>query len=92
MTRRRTHHHRYWACALALALLLFLLSERRANTYRRVIYLYEGMAKSSNEPEMRTEIERYIGRPNCDVYRLPIRPRYKHFWDDYNTEMHNWSE
>lgn len=90
MTRRKSNT-RYWCAAVALTLLLFVLSERRANTYRKCIYLYEGM-QTTNNAQMRAEIERYIGRPNCDIYRLPVRPRYKHFWDDYNVELHNWSE
>ena len=78
MTKRKTND-RKWGVAVLLLLLLLLLNTRRLNDYRTVIYLYESGSVANRE-----RIERYIGRPNCDVYRLPVRPRYKHFWDEYN--------
>ena len=96
MTKRHDKHQK-WIGVASLLLLLFLLSVRRANTYRKVIYHYEGMttATPATQSEYRSDIERYVGRPNFDVYRLPKRPRYKHFWDDYNTKTphyHDYSE
>lgn len=78
MTKRKTNDKK-WGAAVAVLLLILLLNARKANDYRKVIYLYEdGSAKN------RELIERYVGRPNYDVYRLPVRPRYTHFWDEYN--------
>lgn len=76
---KRRNNDWKWGAALILLLLVLLLFSRRANDYRKVIYLYEDGSSKNRE-----RIERYIGRPNYDVYRLPVRPRYKHFWDDYN--------
>ena len=76
---KRKTNDRKWGAAVLLLLLVLFLNARKANTYRKVIYLYE-----SDPVANRAQIERYIGRPHYDIYRLPVRPRYKHFWDEYN--------
>ena len=78
MTKRRTNDKK-WGVAVAVLLLILLLNARKANDYRRVIYLYEDGREKNWE-----RIERYVGRPNYDPYHLPVRPRYTRFWDEYN--------
>ena len=75
------------AAVVAVAV-VFALNARRAHTYRKVIYDYQGIedARSGSEADsLWADIERKVGRANTPWVKLPRAPRYRHFWDEYNT-------
>ena len=76
------------AAKILLALLLISMW-LRIRDYRAVIFDYQRVATSA-DTSVRTEalqrIERKIGRANYPYDRLPKRPRYPHFWDDFNAK------
>lgn len=59
----------------------------RIRDYRAVIYDYQRMSTADNyqRADAQERIERKVGRANYPYDRLTKRPRYPHFWDDYNT-------
>ena len=85
---RLTSALRVAIASAAVLLLLALCINVRAQRYRQTIFHYQQMIDSldPNEREsLKVEIEETVGRPNYPWYRLPKAPRYKHFWDEYNT-------
>ena len=76
------------AAAIMAVALLFVLQGRRAHTYRKVIYDFQGIQDARTQQErdsLRADIERKVGRANTPWYQLQRAPRYRHFWDEYNT-------
>ena len=70
-----------------LAALVLLALWIRVRDYRSVIYDYQrttDLSETSLRSDAQERIERKIGRANYPYDRLPKRPRYPHFWDDYN--------
>lgn len=76
------------ASRILVALILFVMW-MRVRDYRTIIYDYQRTA-DTYDTALRTSaqerIERKIGRANYPYDRLPKRPRYPHFWDDYNAK------
>ena len=76
-------------CARILVALILCSMWLRIRDYRAVIFDYQRMAEtseSSARSSAQERIERKIGRANYPYDRLPKRPRYPHFWDDYNPK------
>ena len=73
---------------ILVALIVFTMWIR-IRDYRAVIYDFQRTAESSEtilRSDAQERIERKIGRANYPYDRLPNRPRYPHFWDDYNVK------
>lgn len=70
-----------------LLAIIFISMWMRIRDYRAVIFDYQRMAETadtSTRLQAQERIERRVGRANYPYDRLPKRPRYPHFWDDYN--------
>ena len=86
MERNKTDRAIRRGARIILALILFSMW-LRIRDYRAVIFDYQRMAETSEtfvRSNAQERIERKIGRANYPYDRLPKRPRYPHFWDDYN--------
>lgn len=72
--------------ATALLVIVIFSLYSRAVSYRKVIYRMQGMADHPAQVDsLRSRNDRVVGRANYPWYKLEKTPRYKHFWDDYNT-------
>lgn len=79
--RERKIRHNLGIAAALFGLAFLLLAAVRARDYKKVILTYEERTELAvSEPDS-SRIVRLIGRPDRPYYRLPKRPRYKHFWE-----------
>lgn len=85
MNKNRTDRAVRVSIRILMALIVICMWVRLRD-YRAVIYDYQRTAESSERAEAQERIERMIGRANYPYDRLPKRPRYPHFWDDYNVK------
>lgn len=75
--------------AKILVALIFLSMWLRIRDYRAVIFDYQRVTTTTDtavRADAMLRIERRIGRANYPYDRLPKRPRYPHFWDDFNAK------
>lgn len=88
MERNKTDRAIKTTIKILVALIVFTMWVR-IRDYRAVIYDFQRTAESSDtilRADAQERIERKIGRANYPYDRLPKRPRYPHFWDDYNVK------
>lgn len=88
MERNKTDRAARTAITIIVALIVFTMWVR-IRDYRAVIFDYQrtiDVSDSSLRSDAQERIEKKIGRANYPYDRLPKRPRYPHFWDDYNPK------
>ena len=84
MERNKTDKAIRTGIRILVALIVFTMWVR-IRDYRAVIFDYQRTIDVS-DTSAQERIERKIGRANYPYDRLPKRPRYPHFWDDYNPK------
>ena len=88
MERNKTDRAMRTGIRILVALIVFTMW-MRIRDYRAVIFDYQrtiDVSDTSLRSDAQERIEKKIGRANYPYDRLPKRPRYPHFWDDYNPK------
>lgn len=81
---------RFWArvAVTALAFMLYASMAVRNYSYRQVIYAYQRLTETADSTEverLERTIAQRVGTAHTPYDELPKRPRYIHFWDEYNN-------